>query len=89
MNIQSTVPLCSKCKWGAGCAIPAESGEPVVTCGSYEGLQLPAPENAKRTSDISLRDLGRLHGICVDCANRRSCLFFQLEGGVWHCEEYR
>jgi len=27
-------------------------------------------------------------GLCVNCANRHTCLFPKCEGGVWHCEEY-
>ncbi len=27
-------------------------------------------------------------GLCMNCANRWSCLFPKSEGGVWHCKEY-
>ncbi len=27
-------------------------------------------------------------GLCVNCANRHTCLLPKNEGGVWHCEEY-
>jgi hypothetical protein len=27
-------------------------------------------------------------GLCVNCANRYTCLLPRSEGGVWHCEEY-
>jgi len=29
-----------------------------------------------------------LRGLCVNCANRETCLFPKSEGGVWHCEEF-
>ena len=29
-----------------------------------------------------------LKGLCVNCANRYTCLFPKSEGGVWHCQEY-
>ena len=32
---------------------------------------------------------GRMKGLCINCDNRASCLFPIVEGGVWHCEEYR
>jgi hypothetical protein len=31
---------------------------------------------------------GRMKGLCLNCANRASCLFPIVEGGVWYCEEY-
>lgn len=27
-------------------------------------------------------------GLCINCANRETCLLPRAEGGVWHCEEY-
>jgi hypothetical protein len=29
-----------------------------------------------------------LRGLCINCANRKRCLYPKPEGGVWHCEEY-
>jgi hypothetical protein len=34
------------------------------------------------------RDAGEYKGLCVNCANRETCLLPKSEGGVWHCEEY-
>jgi hypothetical protein len=34
------------------------------------------------------KDGMELKGLCVNCANRYTCLFPKSEGGVWHCEEY-
>jgi hypothetical protein len=31
---------------------------------------------------------GDFKGLCVNCANRHTCLLPKAEGGVWHCEEY-
>jgi hypothetical protein len=33
-------------------------------------------------------DAGEFEGLCVNCANRETCLVPKPEGGVWHCEEY-
>ena len=34
------------------------------------------------------KDAREYEGLCVNCANRETCLFPKSEGGVWHCEEY-
>jgi hypothetical protein len=31
---------------------------------------------------------GEHKGLCMNCANRDTCLYPKPEGGVWHCEEY-
>ncbi|HOX01757.1 MAG TPA: hypothetical protein P5555_05315 [Candidatus Paceibacterota bacterium] len=28
-------------------------------------------------------------GLCVDCQNRRTCIYAKVHGGVWHCEDYQ
>ncbi len=89
MNMQTSDVLCSKCRRGAGCAVPGESGEFIVTCDSFEGIQPFLCRHGKELAGPSLRELGRIEGVCGDCENRGSCTFLQREGGVWHCEEYR
>ena len=34
------------------------------------------------------KDGEEFRGLCVNCANRHTCLFPKSEGGVWHCQEY-
>ncbi len=42
-----------------------------------------------RTSRVRQRKDGEeFKGLCVNCANRHTCLCPKPEGGVWHCEEY-
>ena len=44
---------------------------------------------AERTSREGQKNDGdEFKGLCVNCANRHTCLFPKSEGGVWHCEEY-
>jgi hypothetical protein len=44
---------------------------------------------ADRTgSERRTEDKEVFKGLCVNCANRHTCLFPKPEGGVWHCEEY-
>ena len=43
----------------------------------------------ERTSRAGQKKDGEeFKGLCVNCANRHTCLFPKPEGGVWHCEEY-
>lgn len=40
------------------------------------------------SSDRPKRTGEEHRGLCVNCANRETCLYPKPEGGVWHCEEY-
>ena len=90
---QECEALCARCKRAAGCTIPDESGEPVLSCpvfDSFEFIELAhLREDAGAASLGSQRDASRLEGLCGDCGNRVTCVFRLREGGTWHCEEYQ
>ncbi|HPO13573.1 MAG TPA: hypothetical protein PLI09_09025 [Candidatus Hydrogenedentes bacterium] len=86
MNSPIGETLCTKCKWAAGCTFPSESGEPILSCESFERLQ---GLTRKRTASLASINPSRINGLCGDCGNRETCVFRQREGGTWHCEEYR
>jgi hypothetical protein len=49
------------------------------------GDQFPSD---RASSKRRAKDAGGYKGLCVNCANRETCLYPKPEGGVWHCEEY-
>lgn len=55
--------------------------------GSRKDDRDPSPSERPGT-ERGARDAGDCKGLCVNCANRQTCLFPKPEGGVWHCEEY-
>lgn len=93
--------LCSTCKNDPTCTYPRDSGRPVMQCEEFEGELLRPPETAGRNSSPS-HNLGfrlpsssegkhsnKYLGLCRICDDRETCTFPKLEGGVWHCDEYR
>ena len=90
---QGCEALCARCKRAAGCRIPDESGEPVLSCQVFESFEFVEleglREDAGPASFGSQRDPIRLEGLCGDCGNRVTCVFRLREGGTWHCEEYQ
>jgi len=90
---QGCEALCARCKRGAGCMIPDESGEPVLSCqlfDSFEFVELASSrEDAWPASVEGQRDASRVEGLCGDCGTRVTCVFRLREGGTWHCEEYQ
>ena len=46
------------------------------------------PSSGSTNPNRPRRSKGEHKGLCVNCANRETCLYPKPEGGVWHCEEY-
>jgi len=90
--------LCGACANAAECTHRRQAGGPVLQCEEFELYRLPprrpagqnsAPVGLRLSADAGEEDSGKHTGLCQDCENRRVCTFPRLEGGVWHCEEYR
>ena len=86
--------LCANCNNAEHCTYARNAKKPVTYCEMYDGY---APEPARadlsevlRPDPADLRpELPASKGLCVNCANRHTCVWAKREGGVWHCEEYR
>ncbi len=78
--------LCTKCKKAASCTFPGEADEPILSCETFEQIKRLTQKPRVQPSPINQ---GWINGLCADCVNRKTCVFRQREGGIWHCEEYR
>jgi len=95
--------LCSCCKEASTCTYPKVPDRPVLQCEEFNGI-LPPPSKRssliRNVSPVSPRGVVdepvprgfeslEPRGLCSNCEERETCTFPKLEGGVWHCEEYR
>jgi hypothetical protein len=47
-----------------------------------------AEASAKSRTDIDENEEVKFKGLCLNCENRKTCIFSKPEEGVWRCEEY-
>ncbi|TVS12957.1 MAG: hypothetical protein EA424_22080 [Planctomycetaceae bacterium] len=66
-------------------------GRPVLECEEFSVVDGPQPPDWEEQVPTrpAVRRLSRVDGLCSDCANYQHCSLRTLEGGIWHCEEYR
>lgn len=86
--------LCANCSNADHCSYARNARKPVQYCEMYDGYsEEPARADLSevlRPDPADLRpEMPHSKGLCVNCANRETCVWAQREGGVWHCEEYR
>jgi hypothetical protein len=90
------IRLCSNCKNAPTCTFPKDPNRPSFYCEEFEIEELPPQKIAEKgrtpPTDFHFskeKDTTGFRGLCGDCENHRTCGFPKLDGGVWHCEEYR
>jgi len=87
--------LCSTCKHAATCTFPTKLQGLAFYCEEFEIESVSSKKNAVESAPqstaslASAEDPAGLIGLCSDCENRATCILPRLEGGIWHCEEYR
>ncbi|PKK82156.1 MAG: hypothetical protein CVT49_15160 [candidate division Zixibacteria bacterium HGW-Zixibacteria-1] len=90
--------LCSSCNNVGTCFYRAKRGFDAIYCETFDNLITSTPGDDSRdyTTAVSGEAVSdadgvpvQLKGLCVNCADRDCCTLPKLEGGVWHCEEYR
>lgn len=90
---ESRGDLCSACCKMLACAKRMAADEPMFECEEFakqhgSPWEIPEDRCLSRGEVQGARKL--LKGLCSDCENRWDCcLAHAVEGGVWHCEEYR
>lgn len=88
--------LCSSCENAPDCTYPREPNRPVLQCEEFDGGE-PSPTKtvvkdrvpSTRSYTTESKDSTKFMGLCSNCEDRETCTYPKLEGGVWHCEEYR
>jgi hypothetical protein len=87
--------LCFLCKIESTCTFPKDPRRLGLYCEEFVPYE-PRPvetEISKPSSGLSQgksdNETTKYKGLCSTCENRETCQFPKLEGGVWHCEEYR
>jgi len=95
--------LCSCCKGASTCTYPRNPDRPVLQCEEFNGILPPPSKRRSLIRNVSFipprglvgepapRGLEFLKpkGLCGNCEESATCTYPKLEGGVWHCEEYR
>jgi hypothetical protein len=91
--LQTYVDLCTTCNRESNCVNRSAPDTQVFECEDFtehEGVKRTFPENRFRPHATVSPNGKTVKGLCGDCLNRKNCSMVQmLEGGVWHCEEYR
>jgi len=83
--------LCMTCVQAPTCKRRSSHEKEIWYCEEFDDhtpkmSSLKIVEDEKREGEkIEGRDLG----LCLNCDNRNSCTHPILEGGIWHCENYR
>jgi hypothetical protein len=82
--------LCATCNNAPGCTLKEGKDGPVYQCEEFDGYQ-PAPakiEPIAAPKKGNGKEARQYKGLCVNCEHRETCAHADLEGGVWHCENY-
>jgi hypothetical protein len=90
--------LCMTCEHASTCIYPRDPDRPVWQCEEFEVYEAPletttvngflAVARAKARPDINENEEVKFKGLCLNCENRKTCIFPKPEEGVWRCEEY-
>ena len=83
--------LCWTCVHEPSCMTLGRPGRLVLECEEFSVVdesQAPAWEEEVHTRPVRRRP-SRAEGLCFDCKDFLHCSLRTLEGGIWHCEDYR
>jgi hypothetical protein len=89
--------LCLCCQNSLTCTFFKNHNAAVLQCDEFDGFE-PLLRKSKPFSNKTIRNLksnpggkspDSYKGLCGNCEDRKTCTYPKLEGGVWHCEEYR
>ncbi|MDD2596374.1 MAG: hypothetical protein PHO35_04980 [Candidatus Cloacimonetes bacterium] len=78
--------LCAYCARRESCSLSGSFGL-IYDCDEYlPGDEASCDLHVSRLKEVP--DTDDCHGLCVHCQNRDFCSLKNINGGVWHCEEY-
>ena len=77
--------ICSTCRDGATCAHRAASPRAIQYCEDFD-VEASAPVSPSLAAPDPAAS--PLLGLCSTCDHRDGCVFANVEGGVWACEQF-
>ena len=84
--------LCATCNNAPTCTHRINARAPVLQCEEFDGYQAATPKTESvpvpKKGNGNDKEGRQFKGLCVNCDHRETCPHADLEGGVWHCEEY-
>ncbi len=86
--------LCADCVRAESCSLSHNSDATIWSCEDYENEVIaPVAANTKsrETESPKLEENTAVEsnpGLCPYCIHNENCSLKNLEGGIWHCEEY-
>ena len=87
--------LCSTCMHASNCTYRSKSDRYIYYCEEFEIAPTNIKESQKAACEQPMAKQEdcdssfKFKGLCVNCENRKTCNFAKVNGGIWHCEEYR
>lgn len=91
--------LCPTCNNNSVCVYPRDTGRQVLECEEFSSINAAPPLNTaaillsqstgSRVRIDSKKEIYKSNGLCRNCEQKGDCTYPKLEGGVWHCEEYK
>lgn len=80
--------LCAYCQRKYSCCLTDDCGL-VFECDDYEPGDEAVVPLTFSTLDLGREDDVEIFGLCSQCQIKDSCQLKNINGGVWHCEEYQ
>jgi len=83
--------ICTTCIHVDGCMNAVPERRPIYFCEEFDDYT-PRPETRDLRVEVAVpktENPGEHTGICMNCDHRETCMSSSIEGGIWHCEEYR
>jgi len=84
------------CDYARNCTYPWDVDSPVWQCEEFEVCEAPlektsvssflAEASAKSRPDIDENEEVKFKGLCLNCENRKTCIFPKPEEGVWRAK---
>lgn len=90
--------LCWTCIHESSCMTLDRPGRLVLECEEFSTRKLRIADRWQALTRLepqwhrdpaAAETRSKAEGLCFDCENRPDCRLRRLDGGIWHCEEYR
>jgi len=88
--------LCGNCDHYTSCIFLRDTKVVIHACEEYscshrltESRNAEMPQRAEQKVPATIESINnRDMGLCTNCENRKTCIYPNVEGGVWHCSDY-